>query len=137
MAIFFANFEFLLQHHGTFIHPWERYYGDFVDYAYEYPVSSKPPAASNNAYCGCYDNLHGTVSRASRRTSGKCKHCHKSRQPPLLSAPTQLSQSPIVSAESALKKLTTQVPLDNHHQQQQSSSSSPVSLFGDIYKLSG
>jgi hypothetical protein len=89
----------ILPYHGTYIHPWESYYtgsgGDFVDYnAYEYPVTS-PPATRNNAYCGCYDNLHGTVSRAataaSKRTNGKCKHCQKTKKP---------------SSESALKKLT-------------------------------
>ena len=147
------------QHHGTFIHPWEqRYYGDFVDYAYEYPVSSKPPAASNNAYCGCYDNLHGTVSRASRRTNGKCKHCHKSRQPlsvhqqstpllhttqhlPPLTSPAQASTSngtgnSSVSAESALKKLTTQVSQHQHPSADQPKKTK-TTLFRDYLEFNG
>ena len=125
------------QHHGSFIHPpWERYYGDFIDYAYEYPVSSTKPSAApsiaNNAYCGCYDNLHGTISRASsRRTNGKCKHCQKSKQP--ISAPSSAAQQ-LNSAESALKKLTTQVvPID----QQQVPKKSKSALFRDYLEFNG
>ena len=89
-----------------FVNPWEPYYADYVEFAYEYPVASPPATASpiptplpsgsgsGSGYCGCYDNLHGTVSKASRRSAqgSKCKHCHKSRGP--------------LNYESTLKKLS-------------------------------
>lgn len=65
-------------HHYYLAHahqPWETYYGEF----FEYPVTS-PPATRNNAYCACYDNLHGTVRRRTS-PSNKCKHCQKSKKP--------------------------------------------------------
>ena len=57
--------------------------------------------ARNNAYCACFDNLHGTV----RRRSTKCKHCQKVGSSKNNSHTTKNNNS----AESTLKKLTKTV----------------------------
>ena len=82
-----------------YANPWgDNYYGDL----YEYPVTS-PPATRNNAYCACFDNLHGTV----RRRSTKCKHCQKVSSSN--SSKHNTSKNNNNSTESALKKLTKTV----------------------------
>ena len=71
------------------------YYPNYYPEFFEYPVNS-PPATRNNAFCACYDNLHGTVRR--RVLSQKCKQCCQK-------SPQNLAKKP---QESTLKKLTNQ-----------------------------
>ena len=94
-------------------HPWgDNYYGDL----YEYPVTS-PPATRNNAYCACFDNLHGTV----RRRSTKCKHCQK-----VSSKNNNYSKT---NSESTLKKLTKTV------QAVQTGSGELKAIYNNIHRL--
>ena len=64
-------------------------------------VNSLYSLLRNNAYCACFDNLHGTV----RRRSTKCKHCQKVGSSKNNSHTTKNNNS----AESTLKKLTKTV----------------------------